>query len=145
MPHHHPLQEEVFIVKRGSILITIEGQEHRVEAGSQITVPPDAMHHWRNAGSDELYMLTEFRPALHFEEIIETIACLSQMGKMDAQGNPNPLQMSATLSAFPGEFYLGTMPVWLQKFLFGPFGRVLRMLGHKACLQFDDLKKPIVS
>ncbi len=86
-------------------------------------------------------MTTEFQPALHFEEIIETIACLSQTGKMDKSGNPDPLQMSATLNAYYGEFFLNTMPTGLQIFLFGFFGKILRIIGFKDYMKFDELKE----
>lgn len=135
-PHRHPLQEETFIVTKGLLCITIDGTNHMLAAGDRKTVPPGALHYWHAAGDEDLRMITEFRPALHFEEIIETIAGLSQQGKMDKKGNPDPMQMSATLNAFYGEFWLGTMPLGLQKFLFGLFGRVLRMLGYKSYLRF---------
>jgi hypothetical protein len=114
-----------------------------VEDGGKVAVPPNAVHFWRNAGSDEMCLRTEFRPALHFEEIIETYACMSQIGKVKPNGDPDPLQMSAMMNAYPGEFYLGEMPMMLQRFLFGPFGYVLRrFLGFKPHLSFADLQAP---
>jgi quercetin dioxygenase-like cupin family protein len=124
--HRHPLQEEVFIVQKGTLNITVAGVSHRLKTGESITVPPNVMHFWSNGSNEELHLITEFRPALHFEEIIETIAALSQKNKVDKKGNPDPIQMSATLNAFYGEFFLGTMPVGLQVFLFRYFGFILR-------------------
>ncbi|MFN8354931.1 MAG: cupin domain-containing protein [Spirosomataceae bacterium] len=143
-PHRHPLQEETFTVHKGTLSITIEGNTHILTAGQQIVVPPDSVHFWQNSGDTELYMTTEFRPALHFEEIIETIASLSQMGKMDERGNPNPMQMSATLNAYYGEFFLDTMPLGVQKFLFGVLGRLLRWVGFKDYIAFDGLNEKFV-
>lgn len=134
--HCHPLQEEKFIVLNGAFTININGHAQTVKAGEEVTVPAGAMHHWQITGTEELHMITEFRPALHFEEIIETIASLAQKGKMDKAGKPDPMQMSATLNKYYGEFFLGTMPMWLQRFLFGAFGRVLRIFGYKAVLQY---------
>jgi mannose-6-phosphate isomerase-like protein (cupin superfamily) len=143
LPHRHPLQEEAFTVLNGTLAITIDGTEKVVEDGGKVAVPPNAVHFWRNAGSDEMCLRTEFRPALHFEEIIETYACMSQIGKVKANGDPDPLQMSAMMNAYPGEFYLGEMPMMLQRFLFGPFGYVLRrFLGFKPHLSFADLQAP---
>ncbi len=136
VPHRHPLQEEIFIVQQGILEITIDGTQHCLSAGQRIAVPPNAMHYWKNGGTGELSLITEFRPALHFEEIIETIAALSQKGKMDKQGNPDPLQMSATLNTYYGEFFLGTMPLGLQVFLFKFFGWFLRkVLGYRDYLR----------
>ena len=140
-PHRHPLQEETFRVVKGTFAITIDGKEATLTSGGTVVVPPNAIHYWRNAGTDELHLQTEFRPALHFEEIIETIACLSQLGKMDKQGNPDPIQMSATLNAYYGEFFLATMPLGLQRFLFGFLGKLLRTwFAFKDYLKFDDLR-----
>lgn len=126
VPHQHPLQEETFIVKRGAFAITIEGQERVVKAGETVVVPRGAAHTWHIVGTDELHLLTEFRPALHFEEIIETICGLAQAGKMDHKGNPNPLQMTVTLYAYPGEFWLVGPPIFAQKVLYGGLGPVLK-------------------
>ena len=128
VPHRHPLQEETFIVKKGILSITIADRKFTLHAGEKAIVPPDTMHYWSNGGQGELHLLTEFRPALHFEEIIETIATLSQQGKVDEHGNPSPVQMSATLNAYYGEFFLGTMPVPIQVFMFRFFGWVLRKI-----------------
>ncbi len=140
VPHRHPLQTETFTVVTGTLAITINDHEQILTAGQTAVVPPNAVHCWHNAGTDILHVRTEFRPALHFEEIIETIACLSQLDKMDAAGNPDPLQMSATLNAYYGEFFLATMPLMVQRFLFGVFGKVLRtLLGFPDELRFAEL------
>lgn len=140
VPHRHPLQEEVFIVKNGILDISIAGSRSSIRAGEKITVPPNTIHSWKNGGKEELVLITEFRPAFHFEEIIETIASLSQKGKVDKKGNPDPIQMSATLNAFYGEFYLANMPMPLQKFLFIFFGWVLRnCLGYRKYLQYKNM------
>lgn len=144
VPHRHPLQEELFMVQSGILEITVAGVQYSVKAGERITVPPDAMHHWKNGGSEELRMITEFRPALHFEEIIETIAALSQKNKVDKKGNPDPVQMSATLNAYYGEFYLGTMPLALQVFLFRFFGWFLRkVFRFKGNLNYGNYAEKI--
>lgn len=144
LPHRHPLQEETFIIVKGTLLFTIDNVEQTVTSGQKIIVPPNSVHYWRKTGKENIHMITEFRPALHFEEIIETIACLSQTGKMDKKGNPNPMQMSATLNAYYGEFFLNTMPLGLQKFLFGFFGKALRIFGFKDYLEFDQLKEKYI-
>ena len=131
MPHLHPLQEETFEVVKGTFAITLNGKEQQLMAGEKIIVPKGTVHYWRNAGKDELYIVTEFRPALHFEEIIETVAALARVGKMDKAGNPDILQMSATLSYFPGEFYLAKPPRFAQRVLFGVLGPILtRFFGY---------------
>lgn len=139
MPHRHPLQEEIFIVKKGTLEITIAGVTSTIKPGETATVPPNTVHFWKNAGGNELEMITEFRPALHFEELIETLASLSQIGKVDKGGNPDRLQMSATLNAYYGEFFLATMPFPIQVFLFKRFGWLLRkFFGFKGFLPYKS-------
>lgn len=138
-PHRHPLQEETFIVQRGVLEISVAGTLHRLKAGERIIVPPDVIHFWKNGGNEELNLVTEFRPALHFEEIIETIAALSQKNKVDKKGNPDPVQMSATLNAYYGEFFLGTMPILMQVLLFRFFGSFLRkVFRYKNYLEYKN-------
>jgi len=130
--HRHPLQEETFHVKAGTFAITIEGKEQVVKAGEMVTIPHGAAHSWHIVGKDELHLLTEFRPALHFEEIIETICGLAQAGKMDKKGNPNALQMTVTLNEYPGEFWLEGPPIFAQKLLYSGLGPILKnLLGYK--------------
>jgi mannose-6-phosphate isomerase-like protein (cupin superfamily) len=145
MPHRHPLQEETFTVVTGTFAITVNGNEAVAHAGATVVVPPNALHFWRNAGHDELHIRTEFRPALHFEELIETLACLSQLGKVDRRGNPSLLQMCATLNAYDGEFVLGTLPLPLQRFLVTVLGSTLRrVFRYPSHLRFGDLTTPTI-
>lgn len=138
LPHLHPLQEETFDVVKGIFGITRNGQEQLLTAGEKAVVPKGTIHSWRNAGVDELHIITEFRPALHFEEIIETVAALARAGKMDKRGNPDILQMAATLSYYPGEIYLaGNPPIFLQKLLARILGPILRrFFGYPVCYPY---------
>jgi mannose-6-phosphate isomerase-like protein (cupin superfamily) len=127
MPHLHPLQEETFEVVDGTFGITLDDREQLLTAGRKVIVPKGTIHYWRNAGRDELHIITEFRPALHFEEIIETAAALARAGKMDRAGKPDILQMAATLSYYPGEFYLASNPpIFVQQLLTRILGPILR-------------------
>lgn len=138
MPHLHPLQEETFEVVSGTFAITLNGQEQILTAGNGVVVPKGTVHYWRNAGTDELYIVTEFRPALHFEELIETAAAGAKVGMMDKAGNPDFLQMCATLSYFPGEFYTTIAPVAVQKLIIGTLGPILRrFFGYPAWIPYE--------
>jgi mannose-6-phosphate isomerase-like protein (cupin superfamily) len=41
---HHHVQEEVWNVVEGELLITVDGEERLVRAGSAVVVPPDTPH-----------------------------------------------------------------------------------------------------
>ena len=47
--HHHP-QEEVWHVVEGAVVITIDGEDHHVTAGSAAIVPPETPHGVRPIG-----------------------------------------------------------------------------------------------
>jgi quercetin dioxygenase-like cupin family protein len=129
-PHIHPLQEERFLVKAGTFGVQVNGEEKILNVGESITVPPGTPHAWRNAGEDELLVETEFRPALHFAELIETIFALGQSGEMSSTGVPNMLQLSVTLSEYAGEYFLAGPPIFAQKLMYRILGSVGRMRGY---------------
>lgn len=136
-PHFHPLQEETFEVVTGTFGITRSGHEQLLKQGEKAIVPRGTVHYWRNAGKDELHIITEFRPALHFEEIIETVTALARAGRMDRAGNPDILQMAATLSYYRGEIYVVSPPVFVQWLLARTLGPILRrFFGYPVCYPY---------
>jgi quercetin dioxygenase-like cupin family protein len=53
-PHaaHQHAHEEIVMLRRGSLDVTIEGKTTRMSAGSVTSVASGQMHGWRNAGSE---------------------------------------------------------------------------------------------
>jgi mannose-6-phosphate isomerase-like protein (cupin superfamily) len=49
--------------------------------GERIVVPPGTAHHFWNAGETEARFVCEVRPALQFEQLIETMFGLAADGK----------------------------------------------------------------
>jgi mannose-6-phosphate isomerase-like protein (cupin superfamily) len=47
---HHHIQEEVWNVVEGELMITVDGEERRVGAGSAVVVPPNTPHSVRPTG-----------------------------------------------------------------------------------------------
>lgn len=63
--HHHPSQDERFVVERGAMCFEVAGTRHVVTAGSAIDVPRGAPHRARNASATEPSVVRwETRPAL---------------------------------------------------------------------------------
>ena len=65
--HRHE-QAEVYYILSGEGIVTIDGIEHRVRAGSAVFVPGNALHGSLNSGSEPLRILYVF-PAASFDQV----------------------------------------------------------------------------
>lgn len=86
--HYHPEQEETFEVLDGTLEIFRDGRWQAAPEGDPVTVPHGAVHAFRNAGDAPVRFLNVHRPALTFQEFLETLDRLIQAGKV--KGLPRP-------------------------------------------------------
>jgi quercetin dioxygenase-like cupin family protein len=125
--HVHPSQEERFQVLRGSVGFRLSGNEIVAGPGERITVPAGTPHRFRNAGDDEAHFVCEVRPALQFEQLLETMFALAADGKTNKKGLPNPLRLAVIARHHFDDVRLPFPPAWLQKLglaLGSPVGRL---------------------
>ena len=54
--------DQIVYVIEGEAALRVEQHEHRVEAGTLITIPAGAQHHVRNPGTTPLFFLTVYAP-----------------------------------------------------------------------------------
>jgi quercetin dioxygenase-like cupin family protein len=80
--HYHPAQEETFEVLDGTLELFRDGGWHKVPAGESSTVPRGATHAFRNASETPVRFLNTHRPALTFQEFLETVDRLIRAGKI---------------------------------------------------------------
>ena len=66
----------------------------RAGPGERITVPAGTPHRFWNAGDEEAHFVCEVRPALQFEQLVETMFALAADGKTNRKGMPNPLRLA---------------------------------------------------
>ncbi len=135
--HFHPHQEERHEVLSGTLRGRVAGQERDYAEGERVVGPAGVPHAWRNSSSEqELRIISELRPPLVFETIMETSFGLAQDGKTTKQGIPkNPLQLAVLVDEMRGMFYSSRAPVDVQEAflaLFSVLASVGRMLGYKA-------------
>ena len=93
-----------------------------------VVIEPKVSHKWWNAGEDELVFRAEVRPALQFEQLIETMFGLAADGKTNKKGMPNPLRLAVIAKHHFGDVRLPFPPAWLQRLglaLGAPLGRLL--------------------
>jgi len=135
--HVHPHQEERHEVLSGTLRGRVGGQERDFAEGERVVGPAGVPHAWRNPSSEEeLRLVSELRPPLVFETIIETYFGLAQDGKTTRQGIPkNPLQLAVLVDETRGMFYASRVPVVVQEAflaLFAVAAWVGRLLGYKV-------------
>ena len=135
--HVHPQQEERHEVLAGTLRGRVGGQERDYREGEGVVGPAGVPHAWQNSSCDEeLRFVSELRPPLVFETILETTFGLARDGKTTKQGIPkNPLQLAVLVDETRGMFYSTRVPVAVQEAflaLFAVLAFVGRMLGYKA-------------
>ena len=135
--HFHPRQEERHEVLSGTLRGRVGGQERDYGEGERVVGPAGVPHAWKNPSSDEeLRFVSEIRPPLVFETLLETTFGLARDGKTTKQGIPkNPLQIAVLADESRGMFYATRVPVAVQEgflTLLALLASVGRLLGYKA-------------
>jgi quercetin dioxygenase-like cupin family protein len=127
-PHVHPHQEERFQVLRGSVGFRLGRTRSVAGPGERLTVPAGTPHAFWNAGDDEALFVCEVRPALAFEQLLETMFALAADGRTNRKGLPNPFRLAVIADHHFDEVRLPFPPAWLQRAglaLGAPLGRLL--------------------
>ncbi len=99
--------------------------------GDRVVVPAGTPHRFRNAGEETAHFVCEVRPALGFEQLIETMFGLAADEKVNRKGMPNPLRLAVIARHHFDDVRLPFPPAWLQRLgllLGAPLGR---LLGYK--------------
>ena len=86
-------------------------------------------------GEQTAHFVCEVRPALGFEQLIETMFTLAADGKVNRMGMPNPLRLAVIARHHFDDVRLPFPPSWLQR-LGLAFGAPLgRLLGYRPGYQ----------
>jgi quercetin dioxygenase-like cupin family protein len=130
--HVHPYQEERFQVLEGTVVFRIDGQELTAQPGDTILVAAGRKHQFWNAGDEEARFACEVRPALQFEQLIETMFSLARAGKTNRKGMPNPLRLAVIARAHFDTVRLSFPPVWMQRVALSLGAPLGRLAGYGA-------------
>ena len=90
-PHYHRGQEESYQVLDGTLEVLREGSWRALRTGESFTVPPDAVHAFRNPANVPVRFLNVHRPALQFEDHLTTVDRLVREGKVRGMNDPRSL------------------------------------------------------
>ncbi len=129
--HVHPSQDERFEIVKGVLTFKLDGQELEAGPGMRVLVPAGTKHQFRNASGDEVQFVCEVRPALKFEQLLETMFALAADGKTNRQGMPNPLRLAVIARETFDTVQLPFPPPWVQRLGLVPGSWVGRLLGYR--------------
>ena len=129
--HVHPYQTERFEIESGTVAFKLDGEEIVAGPGETVIVPAGSSHKFWNAGETEAVFVTEVRPALQFERLLETMFALANDGKTNKKGMPNPLRLAVIANAHFEDVRLPFPPAWMQKVGLAMGAPVGRVLGFK--------------
>ncbi len=126
--HVHPYQSERFEILAGTIEFRLGKERVVAREGDVVAVEPGTPHSFRNLSSYEARFVTEVRPALQFEQLIETMFSLAADGRTNKKGMPNPLRLAVIAKAHFDDVRLPFPPAWMQRaglVLGSPVGRLV--------------------
>ena len=128
--HIHLHQQEEFEVLEGTARIQINGTDHFLQPGEQMTVAARTPHTWGNGGKTPVRVMIVFRPALRIEHFVESLAVLGSRGTTARLVKPNMLQMA--LLALEYESFLAGPPLLVQKGIFLTLKPLALLLGYRS-------------
>jgi quercetin dioxygenase-like cupin family protein len=127
-PHLHPSQSERFEVLEGEVELRLGREAVVARPGDVVVVEPGTPHRFRNTGGSPARFRCEVRPALQFEQLLETMFALAADGKTNRKGMPNPFRLAVIAAAHFDDVRLPFPPAWVQRAglaVGAPLGRLL--------------------
>ncbi|MDQ4044893.1 MAG: cupin domain-containing protein [Chloroflexota bacterium] len=89
--HYHPQQSESYSVLEGSLEVFHHDTWSIVRSGETLTIPPGAVHGFRNTTDAPVRFLNRHEPALDFQAHLETLDHLVQRGRIRGTNDPRSL------------------------------------------------------
>ena len=129
--HVHPKQEERFEITSGTLGMKLGKRTLVLGAGNCVVVRAGTAHKFWNAGDDELRFRVEVRPALEWEQLLETMFALAADGKTTRSGMPNPVRLAVIAKHHFDDVRLPGLPAWLQRTALALGARVGRLAGYR--------------
>jgi quercetin dioxygenase-like cupin family protein len=137
--HVHDRFVERFHVRSGEVGLLVAGSERIARTGdAAVEVPAGAVHDWWNAGDGVAHVRVEVaatdaapgRPAARFVSMIEALWSLGALGRVNAQGVPDPLWLAAIAREYRDVIRFVKPPAALQAALFGPLAAIAHRTGR---------------
>jgi mannose-6-phosphate isomerase-like protein (cupin superfamily)/uncharacterized protein YndB with AHSA1/START domain len=129
-PHVHTHQSEHYEVIEGSMRLVVDGREHLLGPGDEMTTPPGVAHRQLPGGDGEGRVRVTLRPGGRTEEFLRRLTSLSY----NRFGYPRPLDAAAFVRDFGAEGHAASPPLGVQKAL----SRALLALASREYLFVDE-------
>jgi mannose-6-phosphate isomerase-like protein (cupin superfamily) len=125
-PHRHTLQTELFEAIEGQLRLMCDDEEVLLEPGETFLVPENSVHCFYSSAETDIKLKATFTPALNTQYMLSEIfaSCNRRNSK-----TPSPFDASYVLGQAKGEYSLGDVPVFVQKFIFPVVAIVGKTLG----------------
>jgi quercetin dioxygenase-like cupin family protein len=142
--HVHPVQEERFEVLAGELEFRVGKKTVVARPGDRVSVPAGTAHRFKNVGDETAHFVCEVRPALGFEQLIDTMFTLAGDGKVNKRGLPNPLRLAVIARHHFDDVRLPFPPAWLQRLGLAFAAPLGRLLGYRATYEAAEPQSPTV-
>lgn len=130
--HVHPSQEERHKVVRGTLEARVGGQQQYYAEGETAIGPAGVPHAWSNpSDSEELCIVSEHRPALHMEALLEGGFTIARDLQADKKGAPKHLlRLAMLLDEARSDFYMSSWHGQTLLRSFAALAPIGRLLGY---------------
>ena len=100
-PHIHPSQVEEYEVLEGRLDIVVNGERQTLGPGEKASVPQGTLHPFANSSGAGVRVRNFHRPAVRFEEFIESMACTLKAAGISSRRDPRvPVYLSMVMGDF---------------------------------------------
>jgi quercetin dioxygenase-like cupin family protein len=131
--HRHDALVERFEVLNGAIGMLVDGTERALRPGDGIVaIAAGTVHDWWNAGDATAHVHVEVEgpAAPRFVAMIETLWSLGTLGRVNAQGLPDPLWLIAVAREYGDVIRFTQPPAAVQRVLLPPLAALARRTGR---------------
>jgi hypothetical protein len=122
-------------VLEGRVGFKVGGKKVVLAPGDGVTVLPRTAHKFWNAGDGRARFTCEVRPAMAFEQLIETMFGLAADGKTSKKGMPNPLRLAVIARHHFDDVRLPLIPHALQRAALALGAPIGKAFGYRVAYE----------
>ena len=127
-PHVHPTPAESFEVIEGALDLVVDGEWRTLTVGESASVPPGALHTFKNRSGKTVRVRNVHRPAVRFEDYIEHIYRLMKARGIKGVKDPRvPFYLSMLMLEYPDTIRPGRARERIGMGALAGIGRLVRL------------------